>query len=195
MSIDFTRHIVNPVLSKVIDARRSEHAKILDEIRKIIHDCEEKYGFSIYGGEVEKLAVFLMSSDFDHLVKVFDSYGLRDALVKILEDALEAYRNYTEVSKAIESKISMLKSNKAVRRNKDYLKLSIGELVNSLRLKYPNIESDPVKKEVRVELGEGRLAKIKFYRKRVVVNMIIKLEEGDASLLSRELQRILECSG
>ncbi|MGB9827677.1 hypothetical protein IMZ38_03295 [Thermosphaera chiliense] len=193
MSVDFTRHIVNPVLSKVIDVRKSEHVKILDEIRKIIHDCEEKYGFSIYGGDVEKLAEFLMSDDFNNLVKVFDTYGLRNALVKILEEALEAYRDYVEVSKALESRISMLKNNKAGSHGKNNRGRSIGELITLLKSKYPNMESDPDRKEVRVELGEGRFAKIKFYRKKIVVNMVIELKEDDPSLLSRDLQSILEC--
>jgi hypothetical protein len=195
MSVDFVRHIVNPILSRVIDVKKGEHVKILDEIRRIISDYEEKYGFSIYGGEVDKLVDFLISSDFDYLVKVFDTYGLRDALVNILEEALEAYRSHGEISKAIESRIIMLKNNKGIRRNKDHQVQSIDELIASLKLKYSNIEFNPSRKEVRVELGEGRFAKIKLYRRKIVINMVIELKEDDIGLLNKELQRILECSG
>ena len=194
MGVDFVRHIVNPILSRVIDVEKGEHVKILDEIRGIISDYEEKYGFSIYGGEVDKLVDFLNSSDFDYLVKVFDTYGLRDALVNILEEALEAYRSHGEISKAIESRIIMLKNNKGIRRSKDYQAQSIDELVATLKLKYSNIEFNPSRKEVRVELREGKFAKIKLYRRKIAVNMVIELKDN-IGLLDKELLGILECFG
>jgi len=194
MGVDFVRHIVNPILSRVIDVEKGEHVKILDEIRGIISDYEEKYGFSVYGGEVDKLVDFLNSSDFDYLVKVFDTYGLRDALVDILEEALEAYRSHGEISKAIESRIIMLKNNKGIRRSKDYQAQSIDELVATLKLKYSNIEFNPSRKEVRVELREGKFAKIKLYRRKIAVNMVIELKDN-IGLLDKELLGILECFG
>lgn len=49
---DFLRHIVNTKLSEYSKTRR-HLIPVLDEVRKLIANAEDQYGFSIYGGKLE----------------------------------------------------------------------------------------------------------------------------------------------
>ena len=97
MPKDFLRQVVNPTLLEF-----EIPVQILSEIRKKLEAAENKYNFSAFGGDVKKLADFLKSPLWQEIVSLFESSDALPALVKILERAKEAYKDYPEVVQAIE---------------------------------------------------------------------------------------------
>ncbi len=92
---DFLRHIVNTKLSEYSKTRR-HLIPVLDEVRKLIANAEDQYGFSIYGGKLENLAKYLNSSDFDLVINILKSANALDILEDILGTIIEKYSD-TEV--------------------------------------------------------------------------------------------------
>ncbi len=97
MPKDFLRQIVNPTLLEF-----EIPVQILSEIRKKLEAAENKYNFSAFGGDVRRLADFLRSPLWQEIVSLFESADALPALIKILERAKEAYKDYPEVVQAIE---------------------------------------------------------------------------------------------
>ncbi len=97
MPKDFLRQIVNPTLLEF-----EIPVQVLSEIRKKLEAAENKYNFSAFGGDVRRLADFLRSPLWQEIVSLFESADALPALIKILERAKEAYKDYPEVVQAIE---------------------------------------------------------------------------------------------
>lgn len=105
--VDFVRHIVNPILSRRLkDRERLVNA--VDEIRKFIVEAEEKYGFSVYGGDLVKLCDYLSSNDFKILVDVFRSIDSIDILVEILNIAKIKYSRYERIVECVDKALKTL---------------------------------------------------------------------------------------
>ncbi len=97
---DFIRHIVNPILANYIRKRRNL-VNTVEEIKKFLVEAEVKYGFSSFNGDPEKLSDYLMSSDFNLLIRVFKSCNSIDVLKEILNTAKEKYSDLPRVVEAI----------------------------------------------------------------------------------------------
>lgn len=107
--VDFVRHIVNPVLSKRIKDR-GQLVGVVDEIRRLIIDAEEKYGFSVYGGDVVKLCDYLTSVDFKILVDIFKSADLMGVLVEIMDTARGEYSSIKRIVDCVDDALKNLVS-------------------------------------------------------------------------------------
>ena len=98
--LDFLRQIVNRVL-----AESKMPSQAVDDIRKQIAYAEERYKFSSFGGNVEKLADYILSKDFNTLIQSFKSANAIDELKKILNKAIEAYNDVPSVVEAIRRRL------------------------------------------------------------------------------------------
>ncbi len=98
---DFLRHIVNPKLSTYMKKHRIP-ANLVDEIKKNLIEAENKYGFSSFGGNPEKLRDYLNSSDFKLLISIFRSGKILNLLEEILQETREKYYDLKLVVETIE---------------------------------------------------------------------------------------------
>lgn len=104
---DFLRHIVNPILSKYI-GKRKNLTQSIDEIRKLLIDAEEKYGFSVFGGNPEKIVNYLKSDDFRILYRLMNSINNLDILKEILVTTREKYRDLPELENIVNELINRI---------------------------------------------------------------------------------------
>lgn len=95
---DFVRHIVNAVLA---EEGNNLSPRIIQEISGLFAHYEEKYRFSIYGGDIVNLAKFFSSSDFKEVVSIFRSNNVIHLLEKILAKSLEEYGDLSIVKNSI----------------------------------------------------------------------------------------------
>jgi hypothetical protein len=102
---DFLRHIVNRVLAEKKDLPR----QVDSDVRKFVGRAEDKYRFSIYGGDPARLAEYLMSPDFEDLINLLKGAGLLDVVEEILKRTIEHYRDYPEVVRAAEARLKQLR--------------------------------------------------------------------------------------
>lgn len=106
--LDFLRQIMNVKMAEKIKEKKSLLI-IVDEARKLVAKSENKYGFSIYGGNPEKIIDFLRSDDFDLLVHLFRSANAIDVLIEILEETGRNYSSLPGVAEAVKEKIKELR--------------------------------------------------------------------------------------
>jgi hypothetical protein len=104
---DFLRHIVNPKLSRYM-RENSELRNHVDEIRRMIFDAENKYRFSVFNGNPEKLADYLASDDFILLIRLFKTVKAVDVLKEILEETRNKYSTLPRVVEEIEKILSKI---------------------------------------------------------------------------------------
>ena len=107
--LDFLRQIMNVKMAEKVREKKSLLV-IMDEARKIVAKSENKYGFSIYGGNPEKITDFLRSDDFDLLVHLFKSANAVDVLIEILEETAKNYSSLPGVAEAVRERIEKLRS-------------------------------------------------------------------------------------
>ncbi len=86
---DFLRHIVNHILS-----RYAEKIPIsaFNEIRNRFSKAEEKYKFTVFGGDPYRLLDYLDSEDFDALITYVKSANIEEVLQSILKALAQEYR-------------------------------------------------------------------------------------------------------
>ncbi len=108
---DFLRHIVNTMLSELVVKRR-EILGIMDEARKLIAKAENKYRFSSFGGNPEKLADYISSDEFKLVIDLFKSVNAVDVLIEILEKTRKYYNDLPVVVEAINKRIEELRGKK-----------------------------------------------------------------------------------
>lgn len=103
---DFLRNIVNRALADSALPRQ-----VVEEIRQQVGRAEDRYRFHSFGGNIERLAEYIMSEDFDQLILALKSdrsgNGLK-VLESILNEALQAYGDIPRVRKAIEARLQQL---------------------------------------------------------------------------------------
>ncbi|MEM0380972.1 MAG: hypothetical protein QXX35_03435 [Desulfurococcaceae archaeon] len=104
---DFLRHIVNPILSKYIVSRKNL-TQVIDEIRRLLIDAEDKYRFSVFGGNPEKLVDYFKSDDFRIMYRLFNSINSLDILREILETTREKHVDLPELVKVIDELINKI---------------------------------------------------------------------------------------
>ncbi|MEB3845315.1 MAG: hypothetical protein LRS48_06545 [Desulfurococcales archaeon] len=90
VQVDFTRHIVNKILSENIE---KIPASALSELRKRLGRAEDKYRYSIYGGDPSRLHDFLKSQDWRDLEDYAEKMNIEWVLIAILKRAYEKYKD------------------------------------------------------------------------------------------------------
>ena len=86
---DPLRHIVNRVLA---DAASKIPTPVLEDLRKAFAKAEDKFKFTIYGGDPIKLIDYFGSDDFADLINIASSLNIEWVLKEILEAIAEEYR-------------------------------------------------------------------------------------------------------
>ncbi len=86
---DPLRHVINRVLSEIA---RKIPVSVFNDIKKALGRAEDKYRFSIYGGNPLNLLVYLESEDFRDLVTTAYSLQVDWVIKEILEALADEYR-------------------------------------------------------------------------------------------------------
>ncbi len=156
--IDFLRHIVNRVLAEANAPRQ-----LVDDVRKLVGRAEDTYKFSVFGGDVRRLADYLRSREFDDLVAVFRSTGSLNLLVTILEKAKQAYSDYDEVVEAIEQRLKELKTGEEDAKTRVE---TLYHMLKPLMDKGLTVNMEPEKLRVLVEKGDSLRVVITYDKER-----------------------------
>ncbi|MET1128972.1 MAG: hypothetical protein ABWW70_06610 [Thermoproteota archaeon] len=104
---DFLRHIVNYILASTDVPRQ-----VAEDIKRLVGKAEDKYKFDAFSGNPQMLAAYLRSTDFDDVIAAArsDTSGRAiKALKAILEEAMQAYADLSDVVSAIKQRLSELK--------------------------------------------------------------------------------------
>ncbi len=168
MKKDFLRHIVNTKISYYSRIRRPILG-VLDEARKLIASAENKYNFSVYGGDPVNLAKYIMSSDFDLVVSLLKSANALDVLVDILKTTRDTYSDIPEVVEAIEERLSSLEREVTRVSEKQVVREAIEEKIAGLK-------TSVVGDRVVVE-DEGFRAEVIVDRDKYVVKINTSIEK------------------
>lgn len=88
-SKDFIRHIVNRVISDNINRIP---ATVIDDVKNRFGRAEDKYRFTIYGGDPRRLLDYFNSDDWKDTVKFIVGYNLEWLVRLILESLISEYR-------------------------------------------------------------------------------------------------------
>lgn len=104
---DFLRHIAMPVIA--------EHASkypppVIEDAKKWLANAENKYRFSIYGGDPRRIAEFLASEDWSDFVTSLRGSKAEELAVAILERLIKEYGGgCPEVAEAAQRALDKLK--------------------------------------------------------------------------------------
>ena len=141
---DFLRNIVNTKLSVNSDKLPSA---LIDDLREEISRAEEKYKFSIYGGDVRHLADYFSSSDFEKIIMIAKAHNALWILREILEEVMKEYSEYPEVVESIGRRLENL--DETIRTSKIDID-SVARLLKNAGFKV-EVSGD----EIRVKLYNG----------------------------------------
>ncbi|MEB3817009.1 MAG: hypothetical protein LRS46_03610 [Desulfurococcales archaeon] len=86
---DFLRHIANKVIA---ENTAKIPLPVVGDIRKALARAEDKYKFTIFGGNPLKLLDYFDSSEFQELIEMLKSHQLEWVLVEILKRLSEDYK-------------------------------------------------------------------------------------------------------
>ncbi len=135
-SKDFLRHIANRVIAK-------NTAKIplpvVSDIRKALGRAEDKFKFSVFGGDPSRLVDYLDSSEFQDLVELLRAHQLEWVLIEILEELAREYEDSCPlVAERARSAADEIKRNPAERLKKEALDLDY--IYRSLKVRGYKVE-------------------------------------------------------
>ncbi len=104
---DFLRHIAMPVIAE--QASRYP-PPVVEDAKKWLANAENKYKFSVYGGDPKRIAEFLASEDWRDFLASLRGSKAEDLAVTILERLIKEYRDgCPEVSEAAQRALEKLK--------------------------------------------------------------------------------------
>ncbi len=181
---DFLRHIVNRVLAEKRDVPR----QVDSDVRRFVGRAEDKYRFSIYGGDPARLAEYLMSPDFEDLVNLLKGAGLVEVVEEILKRTIEHYKDYPEVVRAAETRLRQLREGGFEGGDEALVVRKIAEQVAPLRARISSADH-----AVLVELNGS---KITVYvepggRYRLSFELKGEMEAGDREELRDKLRMLV----
>ncbi|MCE4601834.1 MAG: hypothetical protein F7B18_01480 [Desulfurococcales archaeon] len=154
---DFLRHIVNRVLA---DYAEKVPSNVIDDIRKHIGRAEDRYRFTIFGGDPRKLAEYLDSEEWSDLMEYLKNLHMEWILKAVLEKLAEEYRQSCPqiASKAIDS-ISKMESRGEERKlDRDTVYRSLKYAGYRVEIaKDGSIEVTETNIKVRIEVSNGKI--------------------------------------
>ena len=157
---DFMRHIVNRVISDNINRIPST---IVDDIKKYFGRAEDKYKFTIYGGNPSRLLDYFESEDWKDTLKFLLGYNL-EWLIKLILEALA--RDYAEScepvaqrAKSLLGEIERLKreSERSSQLTPEYIYRKLSNAGYKVRLDGNVVEFEEGLISVRIEVSEDTL--------------------------------------
>ena len=153
---DFLRQIVNKVIS---ESSGRISVSVMDDLKVKFARAEDKFGFSVFGGDPRRVADFLSSEDWADIVEYARNVNVLWLLEAILRRLAEEYRDECSVvaDKALEALDSLGKGQVVVGEE-----LTLDSVVR--RLKFYGFKVNVVKEDGReyVEV-EQPLLKVKLY--------------------------------
>ena len=106
-SKDFLRHIANPIIAR---STGKLALSVVDDIKKRLGRAEDKYRFSLYNGDLRRLADYLKSEDFIDLIKYLKALNQEWILEEILKAAASVYdKECPEVADKLREAIKVVK--------------------------------------------------------------------------------------
>jgi hypothetical protein len=85
---DFLRHIANRIIA---ENTAKIPLPIISDIRKALGRAEDKYKFSLFGGDPSRLLDYLNSQEFQDLVELLRAHQLEWVIIEILEALAREY--------------------------------------------------------------------------------------------------------
>ncbi len=158
---DFLRNIVNPHLGRAIREGKIQ-ANTVDEVRRLISQAESRYGFSVYGGNPEKLLDYFNSKDFELLVSAFKGGNALEVLVGILREVAEEYRDLPEVRARALDMAQRLSVGEPV-------KSELAELFERVKSMFSNYEASLAGDEVLLRVSQDFVVRISYEGGRIRV--------------------------
>jgi hypothetical protein len=153
---DFLRQIVNKVIS---ESSGRISVSVMEDLKVKFARAEDKFGFSVFGGDPRRVADFLSSEDWADIVEYARNVNVLWLLEAILRRLAEEYRDECSVvaDKALEALDSLGKGQVVVGEE-----LTLDSVVR--RLKFYGFKVNVVKEDGReyVEV-EQPLLKVKLY--------------------------------
>ncbi|MCC6011255.1 MAG: hypothetical protein LM556_02510 [Desulfurococcaceae archaeon] len=197
MYLDFLRNIVNPVLNMYIE--RGLPVKLASEVKRLIFQAESKYKFSVFGGDLRNLKLYLNSKEFSELVKILVESNYGDVLVEILEKAKEAYSELEDLKLAIENALQSIveTSRRTYRRDSEVVKLTksnIDKLAETIRKMISARDVRVEKRTIKLVIDENTELKLRVLRGRVVLEVLTRrvIEKPTWSSLLEVINELVE---
>ncbi len=184
---DFLRNIVNKVL-----ARHSSRLspQFIEEVRRVVSRAEDKYKFSVYGGNPVNLYRYLRSHDFRELIVLFKSANATDVLKEILNLVIETYADISEIVEEAKKTINSISGETQGASEKTITMSRIVEELKRLRsVKKISYENGVVK-----VVGDGYEAVITMegdrFRCQIRLDVVKKSYEDIMDLLENRVGKI-----
>jgi hypothetical protein len=195
--LDFLRNIVNPVLNMYIE--RGLPVKLASEVKRLIFQAESKYKFSVFGGDLRNLKLYLNSKEFSELVKILVESNYGDVLVEILEKAKEAYSELEDLKLAIENALQSIveTSRRTHRGDSEVVKLTksnIDKLAETIRKMISARDVRVKKRTIKLVIDENTELKLRVLRGRVVLEVLTRrvIEKPTWSSLLEVINELVE---
>jgi hypothetical protein len=195
--LDFLRNIVNPVLNMYIE--RGLPVKLASEVKRLIFQAESKYKFSVFGGDLRNLKLYLNSKEFSELVKILVESNYGDMLVEILEKAKEAYSELEDLKLAIENALQSIveTSKRTHRRDSEVVKLTksnIDKLAETIQKMISARDVRVKKRTIKLVIDENTELKLRVLRGRVILEVLTRrvIEKPTWSSLLEVINELVE---
>jgi len=171
---DFLRNIVNPILNEHVE--RGMPIKVASEIRKLVLQAENKYKFSVFGGDPRNLKLYLNSEEFSELVKFLATSGYRDVLLRILEETREAYSELEDVRLAVESAIRSISREDGFKDTSETSELSIGinELAETIRKRLGIDHVEVSKKSIKLLVNDNIELRLRVFKGKLKLEVVVR---------------------
>lgn len=168
------RNIVNPILNEHVE--RGMPIKVASEIRKLVLQAENKYKFSVFGGDPRNLKLYLNSEEFSELVKFLATSGYRDVLLRILEETREAYSELEDVRLAVESAIRSISREDGFKDTSETSELSIGinELAETIRKRLGIDHVEVSKKSIKLLVNDNIELRLRVFKGKLKLEVVVK---------------------
>ncbi|MCE4614823.1 MAG: hypothetical protein F7B60_04775 [Desulfurococcales archaeon] len=175
---DFLRNIANHVLAENSDKLPPS---FVEDLRETLGRMEIKYGFSSIDGDLNKLADFILSNDFDDLIILARNQKAVWIMKEILEMAKEEYKDVPEVASAIEARLSNLE--KGFEENK----ADLDSLIKLLKNNGYRIEKNDGGIELKLHNAS---VSIKIEKNMFVYEIVVKGRTSDPDVILKKLNGI-----
>ena len=191
MSVDFLRHVVNPVLTAYMN--KGLPPKVANELRKAIAQAEDKYKFNAFTGDPSNILRYLESREFAELVNLSKTLKAEHVLAEILRVAAEMYRPLmSELARAFEKALKFLEEAKVEVVTAEE-KLSLDKIAEVLKKYFSAGDISLQKNVLHAKLGNEVEIKVKLLKSGVKLEFKINtLEVSSFKALMGRVKSLVE---
>ncbi|MEB3825553.1 MAG: hypothetical protein LRS47_02660 [Desulfurococcales archaeon] len=175
---DFLRNIVNHILAENTGKLQSS---FVEDLRESIGRAEVKYKFSAIDGNIENLAEYLRSTDFDEIVLLARAHRALWIIKEILESAKREYSDIESIVSAIDYRLTHIEEGFRESR------VDIESLVRLLKNSGYRIEKSNGEVIIRLQNTEVR---VKAEKSVFSYEITIKGRTSDAESIVKKINTI-----